>query len=88
MKQKKSKHKKKQPQTVSKEVQKTSTATEVVVKTVQEKDYKYALPIAEIKKDLLKTAAYAVFALGVILALNYFMPDTGLKFDLSRYKFF
>jgi uncharacterized membrane protein YraQ (UPF0718 family) len=53
-----------------------------------EKNTKYALPIKEIKKDLYKTFAYAIFALLAIVALNYFLPKTGLKLDLSSYKFF
>jgi len=89
MKQKKKKHKnKKQDPVVTNIEQKSNIKTEGELKQTLEKDYKYSLPIAEIKKDLIKTAAYAIFALGVILVLNYLLPKTGLEFDLSRYKFF
>ncbi len=89
MKHKKKQHKTKKATLPVEKVMKGTISVPVQDTTLKvEKDYKYALPITEIKKDLIKTAVYAVFALGVILALNYFMPETGLKFNLSSYKFF
>lgn len=92
MKHKKKNQKSKKSATTTQTQQVTGEAPQVLTqessKKQTEKDYKYALPIEDIKKDLIKTSVYAVFAVGVILALYYFMPKSGLQFDLSRYKFF
>jgi hypothetical protein len=71
-------------------LQNNSTAidTAVVTPPVVDKTYKYALPVKEIKKDLIKTVLYACFAIGAIVTLHFAIPETGLKLDLSSYKFF
>jgi hypothetical protein len=43
----------------------------------------HALPISEIKKDLLKTAVFSVFSIGVVLALHFSNLDLITLFRLK-----
>lgn len=43
----------------------------------KQKESKYALPMKEIKKDLVKTLIFAVFCVAVLLTLHF----TGVTFE-------
>ena len=55
---------------------------------ITEKEYKYALPIADIKKDLIRTAVFAVFAVATIFTISLLLPQLESKFDFGSYKLF